>query len=60
MGGLSEALDAPRNCEPNGTHVSIFWEKDPELSEFQKGALCKKRVKGSSAQAFGLYAFKIT
>lgn len=43
MGGLSEALDAPRNCEPNGTHVSIFWEKDPELSEFQKGALCKKK-----------------
>lgn len=52
MDGLSGPLDVPRNCEPNGTHVGVFWEKEPELSDSQRGPLYKKRVKGSSAQVF--------
>lgn len=52
MDGLSEALDTPRNCEPGDTHVGIFWEKNPELSDSQRGPLCKKRLKAHFSQAF--------
>lgn len=41
----SEALDAPRNCEPNGTRAGIFWEKDPEPLDSQRVPLCKKGLK---------------
>lgn len=45
MDGPSEALDAPRNCEPNGTRAGLFWEKDPEPLDSQRVPLCKKGLK---------------
>lgn len=52
MDGLSEALSALRNCEPDG--VGIFREKDPELSDSPKGVLYvkKKRLKVHFSRPF--------
>lgn len=52
MDGLSEVPDAPRNCEPNSTFVGIFWEKDPERSDSQRGPFCKNKLRVHFSRPF--------
>lgn len=67
MDGLAEAPDAPRNCEPDGTHGGIFWEKNPEFLDPPRGPLCKRGLRAhfprpSSLKCFwivGFLAFEI-
>lgn len=51
MDGLPEALDVPRNREPNGTCVGIFWGGSNAL-KFSEGSSMHKRVRGSFSQTF--------
>lgn len=47
-------LSAPRHCEPSVVCVGIFWEKDPELSDSQRGTLCKRK-RGYGSIFLGLF-----
>lgn len=57
--GLSEALTAPRNCEPNGTTCGHFLGEGSRALRSPKRSFMQKGVKGSSAHpkrsASGLY-----